>query len=167
MTNPRPESAAPARQPAPVEAVVSRQEAEQLASGLVGVMDALLGTLEAETEMVRAGHLAQAAALESRKSDLAGRYLAVTARLKANAGFLSQCVPQTLELLRQRHDLFRALLQINLAVLATAHAVSEGIIRGAAGEVTRKAAPQTYGASGRPVGPSAATATPVAVSRSL
>ena len=51
--------------------------------------------------------------------------------------------------LRQRHDLFHALLQINLTVLATAHAVSEGIMRGVHEEVTRKSVPQTYGASGR------------------
>ena len=41
---------------------------------------------------------------------------------------------------------FNALLQINLTVLATAHAVSEGLIRGAHAEVARKNAPQTYGA---------------------
>ena len=53
-----------------------------------------------------------------------------------------------LEALRRHHDTFRALLQINLTVLATAHAVSEGIVRGVSGEMARHAAPQTYGASG-------------------
>ena len=167
MMDPGADSTARAGAPASAPAVVSREDAERLATGLLAVMEALLRTLEEETEMVRAGRLAQAAALESRKSELAGRYLAVTARLRANGGFLSQAVPQTLERLRETHDLFRALLQINLAVLATAHAVSEGIVRGAAGEVTRKTAPQTYGASGRPVAPAPAAAAPVAVSRSL
>ena len=32
--------------------------------------------------------------------------------------------------LHRHHDTFRAMLQINLTVLATAHAVSEGIVRG-------------------------------------
>ena len=41
--------------------------------------------------------------------------------------------------LQPRHDTFRALLQINLTVLATAHAVSEGIVRGVSGELARKA----------------------------
>jgi hypothetical protein len=146
-------------------AALTRQEAEQLVGGLLNVMDALLATVERETELVRAGNLAEAAALQGRKTDLAGRYLATSTRLKGNAGLLSQSVPKTLEALRERHDLFRALLQINLAVLATAHAVSEGIIRGAAGEVARKAAPQTYGASGRAMSPPPAAPQPVALSR--
>ena len=50
--------------------------------------------------------------------------------------------------LRQRHDLFRAVLQMNLTVLATAHAVSESIMRGVSSELARKATPQgAYGAS--------------------
>ena len=51
--------------------------------------------------------------------------------------------------LRKRHDVFRALLQMNLTVLATAHAVSESIMRGVSRELARKATPQAYGASGR------------------
>ena len=47
--------------------------------------------------------------------------------------------PDTLAALMRRHDTFRALLQINLTVLATAHAVSEGIVRGVSGEMARKA----------------------------
>ena len=70
------------------------------------------------------------------------------------------------ELIR-RHDSFRALLQINLTVLATAHAVSEGIVRGVSGELARKASPQTYGASGRANAPDPRTAPPLAVSRML
>jgi hypothetical protein len=63
--------------------------------------------------------------------------------------------------------MFRPLLQINLTVLATAHAVSQSIIRGVAGEVSRKAAPQTYGMSGRPTALSPSAAKPVTLSRTL
>ena len=38
---------------------------------------------------------------------------------------------------------------MNLTVLATAHAVSESIMRGVSAELARKATPQAYGASGR------------------
>jgi len=58
-------------------------------------------------------------------------------------------------------------LQINLTVLATAHAVSEGIVRGVSAEMAQKSAPQTYGASGRHNLPNARHAQPMAVSRSL
>ncbi len=52
-------------------------------------------------------------------------------------------------------------------MLATAHAVSEGIVRGVSGEMARKAAPQTYGASGRANLPGRSAAGPLAVSRTL
>ena len=39
----------------------------------------------------------------------------------------------------QCHNTFRDLLQTNLTVLATAHAVSEGIIRGVSGELCTQA----------------------------
>ncbi len=76
-------------------------------------------------------------------------------------------IPDRLEALRRHHDTFRALLQINLTVLATAHAVSEGIVRGVSGEMARQAAPQTYGASGRANLPGRSAAGPLAVSRVL
>ena len=62
---------------------------------------------------------------------------------------------------------FRPLLQTNLTVLATAHAVSEGIIRGVSGELARKRTPSTYGASGRANGPAAKASQPLAFSRTL
>jgi hypothetical protein len=45
--------------------------------------------------------------------------------------------------------------------------VSQSIIRGVAEEVSRKAAPQTYGVSGRQNGPSPTAARPVTLSRTL
>ena len=57
--------------------------------------------------------------------------------------------PREIDALRQRHDVFHALLQINLTVLATAHAVSEGIMRGVSEEVNAQDRRRsTYGASG-------------------
>jgi hypothetical protein len=64
-------------------------------------------------------------------------------------------------------DQFRALLQKNMVVLATAHAVSEGIMRRLSGDLARKAAPQVYGASGRTTAPNPRNGRPLAVSRSL
>jgi hypothetical protein len=52
-------------------------------------------------------------------------------------------------------------------VLATAHSVSEGIVRRLSGELSRKAAPQIYGASGRTAAPNPALARPLALSRTL
>jgi hypothetical protein len=148
--------------------VTSSAEAETLAAHFTEVMDALVGVVQQETELVRGGRLAAAAKLQEPKSDLTRLYIVDALRLRASQPQLSHLVAaDKLAALRQRHDTFRALLQINLTVLATAHAVSEGIVRGVSGELARKAAPQTYGASGRAVAPPRSAAQPLALSRML
>jgi len=52
-------------------------------------------------------------------------------------------------------------------VLATAHAVSEGIIRGVSGELAKSRTPSTYGATGRANAPNPRAGQPLAVSRTL
>jgi len=151
----------------PPRTTLSVDETEKLIAHLDEVMKALLALVEEETRLVRDGRLREARALESTKAELAGFYLTATERLKANIEDLAQSMPEAYARLRQRHDTFRAVLQMNLTVLATAHAVSEGIIRGVAAEVTRKRAPSTYGASGRPTAPGPGVSQPVAVRRSL
>jgi hypothetical protein len=142
-------------------------EAEHLVGHLTEVMDALLGTVEEETKLVRSGKLKQAMRLESAKADLTKLYVADIMRFKASESFITGLIPNTMQALRQRHDVFRALLQINLTVLATAHAVAEGIVRGVSGELAKKAAPSTYGASGRTNAPGRTAYQPIAVSRKL
>jgi hypothetical protein len=94
-------------------------------------------------------------------------YATDTAQVKANLPVLSKQIPELLASLRKHHDAFNALLQINLTVLATAHAVSEGLIRGAHSEVARKNTPQIYGNSGKHAAPPKGAAVPVSVSRVL
>jgi hypothetical protein len=135
---------------------------------LCEVMDGLIAVLREETELVRAGRLALAAQCGGRKGDLARRYVTDTLRLSASRGQLARLLPAAeLATLRARHDRFRDLLQLNLTVLATAHAVSEGIVRGVSGEMARRSAPQTYGASGRAAVPRRPMSAPLAVSRML
>jgi hypothetical protein len=147
--------------------IESTAEAENLVRHLLAAMDALVATVEQETTLVRAGKLKEATALETTKSELARLYVSDTAQVKANLPVLSKQIPDLLAALREQHDTFNALLQINLTVLATAHAVSEGLIRGAHSEVAKKNAPQTYGNSGRHTAPPKSASTPVSVSRSL
>ncbi len=145
----------------------SADEANRVIAHLATMMDSLLEIVERETELVRAGHLGEAGKLETAKADLARQYLADVMRVKANQDYLAQAAPDTLAALSKRHDTFRALLQINLTVLATAHAVSEGILRGVSDALARQAAPQTYGASGRPSAPGPSALQPLTVSRVL
>ena len=157
-------------QPAPPAAprpIASAAEAAELVRHYGEIMDTLLQLIEEETDLVRAGKLREAAKLEAHKSELARLYITNTQRLQANKDYLAAAVPQLLATLRARHDTFRSLLQINLTVLATAHAVSEGIMRGVSEEVTRQTSLQTYGASGRANVPPPRTSQPLTVYRSL
>jgi flagellar biosynthesis/type III secretory pathway chaperone len=159
---PPPPSPAPAAAP-----IASAADAARLIARLAEAMASLLAVLDEETQLVRAGRISEIARIEPKKSELARRYVLDAGAVRANALNLARETPREFDELRRHHEQFRAVLQINLAVLATAHAVSEGIIRGAAGELARKASPQTYGVSGRAAAPGAKACPPVAVSRRL
>ena len=147
--------------------IASVGEAEQAIANLATIMERLVGTVEEETAKVRTGHVSQAGGVESAKAELAGAYAAESMRLASGREFVARAKPDAIASLRERHIAFRELLQTNLTVLATAHAVSEGIIRGVSGELARTRAPQTYGASGRTIAPSAKASQPLALSRKL
>jgi hypothetical protein len=159
------QQAAPAAAPAP--AISSPVEACKLAEDLMDVMSGLLGIIERETELVRAGKVREAMALEGQKGELSRRYMVTVERLKTSQKYLAQVSPELLTTLRSHHDTFRAMLQINLTVLATAHAVSEGIVRGVNTELQRRNIPNTYTATGQRAAPGPRSMTPLAVSRSL
>ena len=151
----------------PEKPIASAGEAERAIENLHKIMDRLTETVEEETARVRAGKLRDAAELEGSKHELSLLFTAEIQRVKAAKAIIAQSLPEALDKLRRRHDAFQSLLQTNLTVLATAHAVSEGIIRGVSGELARKAAPSTYGANGRANLPSSKTSQPMSVFRSL
>ncbi|MGH6738525.1 MAG: hypothetical protein ACREDY_05735, partial [Bradyrhizobium sp.] len=118
----------PTAVPTPVAATPA--EARKLAESLMDVMSELLGVIERETELIRAGKIREAMAFEPNKTELSRRYVGVLTHLKASHKYLAQAAPELLTALHRHHDVFRSMLQINLTVLATAHAVSESIVRG-------------------------------------
>src|ERR1700733_15903807 len=100
-------------------------DARKIAERLMEVMSALLDVIERETELVRAGKVREAMALEGKKTELSRRYVGTIAHLKNSQSYLARATPELLTALHRHHDTFRAMLQVNLTVLATAHAVSE------------------------------------------
>jgi hypothetical protein len=162
-------NAHPQRQQAPaaIPSATTAADARKLADNLMDVMSALLGVIERETELVRAGKLREAMALEPQKTDLSRRYVNAVGQLKASQKYLSQTAPELLTSLHRHHDVFRAMLQVNLTVLATAHAVSESIVRGVNTEMQSRNIPNTYTSAGRRAAPGPRHITPLAVSRSL
>jgi hypothetical protein len=154
----------PTMSPAPVKTAV---EADALIAEVMGVMGELAHVIQQETELVRAGRVSAASTFAEPKGDLSRRYVAGTIRLKASKPQLAHIARDRLATLQQRHESLRMLLQTNLTVLATAHAVSESIVRGVSNEIGRRSTPQTYGASGRANVPTRAAGVPLAVSRTL
>jgi len=154
----------PTPKPTPIR---TAEEGAHALARLNTIMDRLETLVTEETARVRAGQLRSAVDLDEEKVELARTYAAESERLKASATVVSASLPAALDRLQARHQSFRNLLQTNLTVLATAHAVSEGIIRGVSGELARKQAPSTYGANGRSTQPPPSASQPLSVSRSL
>src|SRR5271156_5190641 len=103
----------PQRQPAqpaaaPVPLATTPAEARKLAESLMDVMSALLGIIERETELVRAGKLREAMTLGPKKTELSNRYVGAVGNLKASQKYLSQSSPELLKALHRHHDTFRA-----------------------------------------------------------
>jgi len=142
-------------------------EARKIAEQLMDAMSALLGLIERETELVRAGQVREAMTLESKKQELSRNYVGAVTQLKANQAQLAKSAPELLSTLHRHHDAFRAMLQVNLTVLATAHAVSESVVRGVNTEIQKRNVPNTYTAAGRRATPGPRHITPLAVSRTL
>ena len=147
--------------------ITTKAEAESAIDDLTALIKNLSGLLSRETDLVRAGHVRSAAEIEPVKKELAGKLYAAGERLKANAKFILQAAPARCAALKGVQDAFRAVVKKNMIVLATAHAVSEGIVRRLSGELARKASPQVYGASGRAIAPNPKQGRPLAVSRTL
>jgi hypothetical protein len=148
-----------------MNAITTAAQAEQAIDELALLIEKLAGLLEQETRLVHGGRIRKAAALEPAKTELAGRLCAAGERLKASAKFVRQSAPVRCAALLRLQETFRGVLQTNMVVLATAHAVSEGIMRRLSGDLARKAAPQLYGATGRAAAPGAKQARPLALSR--
>ncbi|HEX5233539.1 MAG TPA: hypothetical protein VFW56_14960 [Bradyrhizobium sp.] len=153
--------------PSPSPVAATPAAARKLAETLMDAMSALLAVIERETELVRAGKLREAMTSEPRKAELSKTYVNAAGQLKASETQLAQAAPELLKTLHRHHELFRSMLQINLTVLATAHAVSESIVRGVNTEMQRRSMPNTYTAAGKRAAPSPRHITPLSVSRSL
>src|SRR5262249_50080686 len=82
--------ASPSQHPKPV---ASPAEAELLIQHMIDVMDALLGTVEEETELVRAGRLSEALRLETGKAELSELYLVDCARIKGSQDYVARIAP--------------------------------------------------------------------------
>jgi flagellar biosynthesis/type III secretory pathway chaperone len=147
--------------------ITSQAEAASTVDDLTTLFKNLSHLLQDEMASVHAGRVRKAAEIEPAKRDLAGKLYTLGERIRANAKFVMQAVPERCAALKSAQEDLRAVLQRNMIVLATAHAVSEGIVRRLSGQLAKKASPQVYGATGRAVTPNPRHGRPLAISRTL
>ncbi len=150
--------------------VTSPGEARDLVDGIMGTLGTLAHVIGEETQLMRDGAVSAALALEPKKTDLAGQYMRGLEVVKANAVALARFAPDDVQRLKGAHSEFTGILETNQAVLATARAVSETIVRDLAKDAGRMAQPQGYGKSGYgAVGatPPRTAAGPIVISKKL
>jgi len=124
--------------------ITNAQEAETLVQSALAALDTLEPMIEEETRLFRNGKLRDALALALEKNEAAQHYTRCLEMMKTNAIALGRFQPEALELLRQRHEVFTRLMSLNMAVVATARTVSEGLMRELADTMGQNASPKTY-----------------------
>ncbi len=149
--------------PKPIDAATARE----VATSVTRLLTELAAVMQHETAAVRAGRLRDAAEFEARKSQLAAGYYGAAMQIKAHAREMKRLAPEMMRELEAAAACLQPVMQFNLTVLATAHAVAEGLVRGVAGEVAKQTQPTTYGRSGRASAPPPRKAEPIALVRTL
>ena len=147
--------------------IATTADAESAIDELSALLAKLAALMEEETALVRDGKISRAGDLGQAKAALAHQLYATGERFKANAKFLLRAVPARCAALQRAQEAFGATLQKNMIVLATTHAVAEGIVRRLSGDLARKSAPQVYGATGRGTAPHPKHGQPLAISKTL
>jgi hypothetical protein len=151
--------------PVPPPVLSDRQSAQGFAEQVHGLLVALTSHLARETEALRRGAYASGVSDPDTKAELVFAYRDALQTLQANAAVLSRFVPVKLDELRRLNASFQAELQINLAAVSTARAVSEQLLNRLADQVTSARRPKTYGANGAMTRPPGAAA--LAVDKAL
>jgi hypothetical protein len=131
--------------------VATREDAEILLAALTAALAELEGVLERETALIAAGRIREGLAEEARKSELSSAYMLQLQRAKANVVVLARLAPEPLRSFRERQAAFERVMNRNQIVIATARAVSEGLIRGLAEAMQRETRPNVYALPNRPV----------------
>lgn len=146
--------------------IADAQAAEAVCARLAAAMTDLLRTIEQETELVRQGKLQEAGELQPLKAELISIYMRGMTFVRDHSVKLANLAPEAAAQLKRQHGEFQPILRINLAVLATAREVADGLLRKVAESAAATTTPKTYGPGG------AAPQTPqpmggIAINRSL
>lgn len=148
--------------------ITSQIDAIAMVDDIITMLGSLSHIVGEETALLKAGRLNAALEHEPRKSVLSGGYMRALQDVKANAVALARFAPKGIQRLKTAHSEFLELIETNQAVLATARAVSESLMRDLAREATPQVSASGYGpGSARVVQFHRPVSGPLAVSRSL
>ncbi len=131
------------------QSFTSPDEAGQMVDRIVETVERLNDIMQRETELIRAAKLKEAGKLVEDKATLAGLYQRELEAVRAAASVIGRLVPDRAEVLRNRLAGLQETLSVNLAVVGTARAVAEDMMRTVADEVSKRDAPSVYGMQGQ------------------
>jgi len=144
------------------------QQAEDLCNRVLQTSAELIGVLERETELLRSGDTQSINSLIARKTSLSTTMMKDMTTVNANASYISEVVPQQIELLKDQHAQFQRSLRVNQDALGAVKAISENLLRTisqAAGST--RSGPETYGRGAAMATNAEARPTAVSVNRAL
>lgn len=142
--------------------VSTPEEAEALVASALVALDRLEPLIAEETRLFKIGKVRDALRFALEKNEAAQGYTRCLEALKTNAIAIGRFQPGQLGELRGRHEVFSSSMALNMAVVATARTVSEGLLRDLADTMGGNATPKTYFRGG--VARKAGTA-PLAISK--
>lgn len=105
----------------------------------------MMKVLALETDLMKAGRIRDALALDREKNEISGQYLRFMQTLKENAIAIARFAPADVEALKKNHAHLTSLLALNQQVIATVKSVSENLVRGVQEEASAARSLSTYG----------------------
>jgi hypothetical protein len=149
--------------------VLNHADATAMVAAAISALDTLEPIIAQETALLREGMTRKALSFASAKAEAAAAYTRSLEALKGNAIALGRFAPDTIALLRRRHEGFSELLTYNMAVLTTARTVSETIMREISREIAAIGRPAIYGPAGSTTKPASyrPSGAPIAVFKSI
>ena len=130
-------------------AVIDEMPAIELCNRGLETLEALVGVMNEETTLLRAGHLKEIGNVSNRKTQLAQDYVSLVRAIQRQTARLLKEAPDEVRRLRAGHERLATQMAENLKVLATARNVTEVVLTDVARAVGPQDRTKTYGADAR------------------
>lgn len=130
-------------------------------------LDSLVGILNQETVLLRAGRARASSELTAEKTRLAQDYMGLARAVQRQVDRLKREAPTALATLQASHERLAMQMAENLRVIATARSVTEDLLTDVAEAMAARERPRTYSANGIVGGNAPRPAAGVSINRAL